>query len=439
MFRQTPLESLTFRNKDTPTLKPTGRYRENSEEVASVLAANQLDRQDGDEGMEDDMDEEWEKEYDDEGQEDDEAIEAMSPEEAERERLIKKMQSAKKHKYQATINDQILFDKINYIDLEGKSHPDTPLSKVLKSFAKEKKKYVLVLVQPKTATCRLFLTKDYAEHVKKARLTAQQNRITVKQLQLTWNIGDNDLMYRLQRAAKLLEQGCRLDIILGSRKAKLVRDRGQRDEMLAKIRETFAPYGYEWRTMSGGFPNAELWFQGYSEKVKRLKADEIAAKEARVLQLSTEGERSIAETDDLNLSNEEYQPGSFKVRERRDVLREADEEYEKLFPERVKNAATGMYWEELVTSSTTGNKDTSLTENLTQSKMNTSNVGSANEKEKKDKVAPSYDDLKAEFDGSLDPAKLKQQRDAQAKLQSMATRFAKIGSKSMFGRKLSSK
>ena len=385
------------------------------------------------------MDEEWEKEYDDEGQEDDEAIEAMSPEEAERERLIKKMQSAKKHKYQATINDQILFEIINYIDLEGKSHPNTPLSKVLKSFAKEKTKYVLVLVQPKTATCRLFLSKDYAEHVKKARLTDQQNRVTVKQLQLTWNIGDNDLMYRLQRAAKLLEQGCRLDIILGSRKAKLVRDRGQRDEMLAKIRETFAPYGCEWRTMSGGFPNAELWFQGYSEKAKRLKADEIAAKEARVLQLSAEGERSIAETDDLNLSNEEYQPGSFKVRERRDVLREADEEYRKLFPERVKNAATGMYWEELVTSSTTGNKDTSLTENLAQSKTNTSNIGSANEKDKKEKAATSYEDLKAEFDGNLDPAKLKQQRDAQAKLQSMATRFAKIGSKSMFGRKLSGK
>src|SRR5208282_5378160 len=221
------------------------------------------------------------------------------------------MQSAKKHKYQPTINDQILFEEINYIDLEGKSHPNIPLSKVLKSFAREKSKYTLVLVQPKTATCRLFLTKDYAEHIKKARLTTQQNLVTVKQLQLTWNIGDNDLMYRLRRAAKLLEQGCRLDIILGARKAKLVRDRGQRDEMLAKIRETFAPYGYEWRTMSGGFPNAELWFLGFSEKAKRLKANE-AAKEARDLQLSAEGKRSAAGTDELNLSDEEYQPGSFK-------------------------------------------------------------------------------------------------------------------------------
>ena len=85
-YRQSPLESLTFRSKDAPALKPTGRYQENSEDGASVLAANQLNRQDDEQGMEEDedMDKEYsENENDEEGQEEGEDGKELTPEEAE--------------------------------------------------------------------------------------------------------------------------------------------------------------------------------------------------------------------------------------------------------------------------------------------------------------------------------------------------------------------
>lgn len=431
MSRTSPLESLTFRSKDTPYLKPTGRYKENSGEVVSVLAANQINQQlDEDEGDVRALRKDEQEKYDNEDDYQDE--EELETADEAKQALIQKMQSAKRHTYQATINDQILFEYINFIDIEGKYHPNVKLSDILESFVKEKAKYTLVLVEPQTATCRMMHTKEFAEHSKNARLTALQNRVSLKQIQLTWNIGDNDLMYRLRRAAKSLEEGCRLDIILGARKSKLTRDRAQREEMLANIRKVLGPYGYEWKKMSGGFPNAELWFQGYSEKMKKSRAIEAAAKEARELMKTTrEIEERAVGSDEFNLSDEEYQPGSFKVRSRLDVLAEADAEYAKLFPDQAKGFAIENFWEDLAKGNP-GAPSASKRNKATQKPHPSTDARN----EKKQKTTPA-DDVKAEFEEIRDPEKLHQQAEAQAELQAMATQFANIGSKSIFGRKLS--
>ena len=364
---------MTFRGKDTPTLKPTGRYQRMSDGVSSVPAANQVSQTDIEEKNDDGVirSEEYPEDEEEYEEEQEEIMENIDSAEAQRERLIRQMQVFKKNKYQAIINDDILFEEINFIDLEGKFHENVSLKKTLQRYVKDKTKYTLVLVSPKTATCRLFDTKEYNDHVKKAKLTAQQNKIVTKHMQISWNIGDNDLMYRMERAAKDLERGCRLDIILGARKAKLVRDREQREEMLRKIRSVFEPHAYEWRKMSGGFPNAELWFQGYSEKAKKLRADEAATIAAKRKALEGNSSTGIEGDDELDPMDDDDEGGSGKARNRRKVLQQADEEYRKLFPQR--NQDLGRYWEDLAASAPSG-KPASAPVDSPQRISNTSNV-----------------------------------------------------------------
>lgn len=341
----------------------------------------------------------------------------------------------RRSKYGAITNKRILFETINYIDLEGKYHENMPLSSVLNSF--KIPEHTLVLVDVNTATCRLFPTTEYREHFERLR-DAPPVTPEKKMLRISWNIGESDLQYRLERAVKYLEQESRLDIILGAKKAKLVRDRSERGAMVAKIRATLAPFGFEWKTMSGGFPNAELWFQGFSKKEKASKAAELAKATIQSAPPVIDG-ADIPGEEKSRLSREELVAGQFKIRSK--MLRSmADAEYQDVFPEKSPDAISKAYWES-VGSSSNGKNDT-LSPSLYEKKMEKrekraeQKERAMKEMEKRKEKSETEEQTKARLERleeSLDSTKAGQQQEAQEHLRQIATRFAKLGSaKSMF-------
>jgi translation initiation factor IF-3 len=164
--------------------------------------------------------------------------------------------------YTPQTNQNITLETINLIDLKGNVFPSLSTRQVVSSF--DHTNYILVLVSPTTATARLFTIATYRRHVYKIRQALQESQkdIQAKELPLTWNIGEGDLAYRLKRCQEYLSEGRRVNIIIGARKAKLTRDYTQRHALVKQIKDALAPFGKEWRDMTGGFPSVELWFEG---------------------------------------------------------------------------------------------------------------------------------------------------------------------------------
>jgi len=250
----------------------------------------------------------------------------------------------------AITNNDILYRTLNYIDETGKFHSDVPKEQIMSHIAASRKSnapLVLVLVAPKQRIARILTVKEYQAHLKRARDQARLNKLAVKSIQLTWNISESDLDYRLKRGVEDLKRGHRLDIMLGARKAKLMRDKDERVAMLEKIRKTFEPWGYEWTKMSGGFPNAELWFQGYTdedraemEKKKKPAVNATASGTARPFEDKT-NHRPWEVEDVGEVTAEEAREQHFKS---------VNEKYEALFPEKTQIA--GGYWGSLTQEGT---------------------------------------------------------------------------------------
>ena len=337
----------------------------------------------------------------------------------------KKMQQSKRSKFAGITNERILFDTINYIDLEGKYHEKVPLASVLESFAKRKSDFTLVLVDANTATCRLFRRKEYEEHIRALR-NGQEGPPSIKTLQISWNMGDNDLQYRLKKAVKYLQEESRVDIILGAKKAKLTRDRAEREAMVVMIRTTLAPYGYEWKRMSGGFPNAELWFQGFSKKEKPTRTS-ATMEPAGDSPVSVDWVNDLGE-DKSRLSREELAAGRFQRRSK-SLRREADRDYRKAFPGASSDAASEMYWKNLAVPNAR-ERETSIPKS--SPKETIMSAKRKNTEETKDQATARL----SELEERLGTSEMKQQQKAQEKLKSVASQFTKLGSKSMFGGKL---
>jgi translation initiation factor IF-3 len=216
---RSPLQSHTYRPKGTPDFVPTGRGTIQPEEPEDpILQIFPQSRKSG-----------------------------------------KKAAKEKKQKTMPPINEKIKHAYINYIDANGQYHENTERDKVLGSF--NKAVYKLVEVDGISKTCRLFTSVGFKEHMKKLGHGSQL--LEAKEIQMTWNVGENDLQYRLRRAMKAMEKGGRCTIILGARNPKLVRTKKEREDMVQSIRNTLEPYGFEWKEMVGGFPSAEISFQGH--------------------------------------------------------------------------------------------------------------------------------------------------------------------------------
>jgi len=306
--------------------------------------------EDGDEEMEEEEDngqyedgeqEAEDEDYDEAEEKDDENYTKQGKPSASDDELLAKMKRRQGSNLAITNND-ILFPTLNYIDETGKYHSDVPKEQIMPRIAASRKSdtpLVLVLVAPRQRIARIFPIKEYQAHLKRARDQARFNKLAVKSIQLTWNISESDLDYRLKRGVDDLKKGHRLDIMLGARKAKLMRDRDERDAMLEKIRNTFEPWGYEWTKMSGGFPNAELWFQGYTEEDRaEMEKKKQAASNGTARPFNDKTTPRPWELEDV---------GEITAEGARDRhFKSINKKYETLFPEKTQIA--GGYWDSLI-------------------------------------------------------------------------------------------
>ena len=344
------------------------------------------------------------------------------------------MFSVREDKSAPIINENILFEKVNYIDLDGNFHSDITTKSVLDRVNLDR--HVLVLVSPGQRTARLFLTKDFKHHIVNSKIKQRKTKTLLKtkarNLQITWNIGDNDLKHRLNKGIAYLKKGDRLDIIVGARKTKLTRDKEQRDAMLATIRKTLEPYGYEWMKMSVGFPNVELWFQGFDPN-KSKEGEEITfarGEEQKTPEDAKSNEPVVdfSGQDNKYLSEEEEEAATKKFRNRARQLKEAEKKWKALFGPKEQD---DPYWKSL----------SDPTHNPSEPSALPPKPKKEPNKENRSPKSRDVEAVRAEFDRQLRGEKLKEQQKELEKLQTVATQFAKlgIGKKSMFGGKLAGK
>jgi translation initiation factor IF-3 len=342
----------------------------------------------------------------------------------------KRGEKKKKSKLRPIINEFIKPDIINFIDANGQYHKMVKKAEVLASF--DQATFTLVEVNARSNTCRLFTTVEFKEHLK--RIEESEQTITPKEIQMTWNIGEYDLKYRMDRAIKAMSRGGRCSLIIGARNPKLVRTKLERQEMLTAIRETLRPYGFEWREMSGGFPNAELWFQGYSQS-RRAKDSgvEMELAETPVADTVKPIDAKILGNDDDFISREVFQASRTKLKgkaERSALRQEAARAFERTqVPTATKLSPS--YWEQYATP-TSQEQPSSIPNHL--SKETKTLPGSA-PKELSDAEAAAA--RRAELNQTPNLAKQEIQKETQEKLRSVAAQFSKIGAKkSLFGAKL---
>jgi len=438
---------VTYGSKDAPQLQPTGRF--NNDTSAPKPSTPEQRRQ---------------KEIEAENAE--KGYNFQRPTEPSK----RKVKRRKRFSLPKT-NQLINLKTINYIDGEGQFHRNMPLAQALQSFSRDT--HTLVLVDELTSTCRLFTNKDYNNHLENLRRQHKAENISAKELQITWNVGDSDLQYRLTGAIKHLKNGGRVNIILGARKVKLVRTRQQREELLGKIRDTLAPYGTEWREMTGGFPNAELWFQGNAPK---NDAEEEAGMEDEDMDedMDEEDEEEVEEgedateavtdetkvdSDDTSLSWEDFQANraKFKGKENRRALRtEADKAFAKTTGTNT-TSISDDYWKEFATSAVTSSSPQAQPQKTSHGQPGTSNPAGP-KKTKGARSKSTKEDAKPRNEAKVDEAAVKAAEKARlaelsgkvvpqegedvvrTELKSVAEQFSKLGSsKSLFGRKLGSR
>jgi translation initiation factor IF-3 len=238
-------------------------------------------------------------------------------------------------------NAKILYPTITVIDHRGQRRDNVYTKDILNEYdSMLKSNFILVLVSPTLKIARLLPKNIYSKHLQKANSQRQQ---TVKEInsnhtiQISWNMGQADLDHRLTKASKFLKNEGRLDIIMGARNTKLTRDRSERIEMVEKIRKTLEPFGFEWKSMSGGFPYAELWFKGHPPSIQ--KKNEISPVDENLL-----GD------DDTGLSRAELRKQKYQ---RYEVYRDAAEEYRNKFISASPDEVLDQYWANLATSTST--------------------------------------------------------------------------------------
>ena len=182
--------------------------------------------------------------------------------EEEAAKLIEQM--TKKAKGEPITNHDILFKVINFIDMNGRFHPNVPLQTVLSKLELEQD--VLVLVNPKKQICKVTKKWKLEDRLKK-----------VKEVSISWNVEESDLAYRLQKAVGWLKAGYRLNLMIGVKNPKLMRDARDRKVFLKRIRETLGTEGLEYQSPTGTFPVMEMYWRGYTPVEKMLAHPAAAA------------------------------------------------------------------------------------------------------------------------------------------------------------------
>jgi len=174
-------------------------------------------------------------------------------------------------------NDDIvpLNGEIRYVDASLVHHGIVKFDDVINSF--DRSKYILLCVNPSVVsqneppTCLLtsiahFLERERREaeaaaltHLKKQKKPA----ITTRVLEFTWAISEHDLAHKMKKMGEFMQKGCRVEVIVGTRKGMTKVKAEQAKELIAKIRETGVKFGKEWKKEDGALgAQFTLFFEG---------------------------------------------------------------------------------------------------------------------------------------------------------------------------------
>lgn len=132
-----------------------------------------------------------------------------------------------------TIDNAITAPRVNFVDEEGKFHADIATLDALRSFSKVT--HHLVQVTPGQVdaegrhdpdhppVCRVVSKMDLrAQHEKKVDIARKQHVGVTgppqKNLELNWAIGGGDLKHRMNKLREFLEEGRRVEVLLGPKK-----------------------------------------------------------------------------------------------------------------------------------------------------------------------------------------------------------------------------
>jgi hypothetical protein len=186
--------------------------------------------------------------------------------------------------------------------------------------------------------------------------------------------------------------------------------------------------------MTGGFPSAELWYQGNSQarEAKDLGAEKESA-ETPVADTVRPIDAKILGNDDDFISQEVFQASrsKFKGKAQRSALRqEAERAFEKT-QVLTDTKPAPSYWEQYATP-TSQERPSSIPNHL--SKVTKTLADSAPKKLLDAEAAAAR---QAELNQTPNLAKQEIQKETQEKLRSVAAQFSKLGAKrSLFGTKL---
>lgn len=175
------------------------------------------------------------------------------------------------------LDENINARQVHLVSADGKLEPAQPLSSILSSF--DRKKYFLVQVsspdEDEAPVCKI-LEKRIVRATEAAKAKPVRNAQTMmKQLELNWAIGGNDLGHRLNKMEEFLGQGRRVEVVLGVKGVKSVKKKGrvaskkEAEAVVSRIRAKVNEVegAREWKPAEGAVgAQMTLYFEGKAKK-----------------------------------------------------------------------------------------------------------------------------------------------------------------------------
>ncbi|KAI5461728.1 hypothetical protein BGZ63DRAFT_342839, partial [Mariannaea sp. PMI_226] len=117
------------------------------------------------------------------------------------------------------------------------------------------------------ALCKIVNKKDEylrQREAKERRRVAKATSAKVKELELNWAIGENDLQTKMRQLSGFLEKGWRVEIILGKKKGGRKVEDAEAAQVLSKVKKAIEELGgKEYRDMSGQVNRSlRMYFEG---------------------------------------------------------------------------------------------------------------------------------------------------------------------------------
>lgn len=169
------------------------------------------------------------------------------------------------------LDENINARQVHLVSADGKLEPAQSLSTILSSF--DRKKYFLVQVsspdEDEAPVCKI-IEKRIVRATEAAKAKPVRNAQTMmKQLELNWAIGGNDLGHRLNKMEEFLGQGRRVEVVLGVKIKGRVATKEEAEAVVSRIRAKVNEVegAKEWKPAEGAVGGKmTLYFEGKAKK-----------------------------------------------------------------------------------------------------------------------------------------------------------------------------